>query len=631
MKIKQITTMNVKGIPNNVFNMSEKLTVFTGPNGSGKTSLLEVLETLLTKSKFANVDTFIKNGEKKAEMSIVMADAYGADHTIQLSKTPASGISFKLDGEKSNFEKVQQWISLNCGVTEKNGIVKYADISTMKPKELAEYIARYIPQAYSKAEILAMKKESYSAKTYGIEEEVAYTSDDIVAASALLSSLLPDTVTKDSIQALQERTKQELAMVKKNLGYYMGEIAKIPDSMARSLDIVQAEKEQLIAQNNNCAIINQAWQAYEANVSSYNQYMTDLQTMYNEIQEMKVDENIESEIGKVQDLLSSWRDYRSKMNQSLGLNEQQLSLLQISIDKLNTQVCPLSEKLLCTTDKTPIRDELSQQISELSKNTESIKGMIADADSKINTLSSQMSILNDARILKAKKDSMVKQYEMLYKNIPAVPVQPTTPKVDPEAIQTKLQNINAELIAANNQEVKKSLLLKLDQCKTEYHKWNFLSQWIDDKGEIMKGMMDKYLSKLNALVAERAKAAYPNWNITFTFDNGLVPMVEISGKNTAMPYSALSAGEKAITDLFICDLLNRLSEGQMTDANGNVYPTGFRTLLIDGLEKLDKQNYLAFLNALNTTIAPDYDNIIINLVNHSDLVSTNIQCNHFAF
>ena len=108
-------------------------------------------------------------------------------------------------------------------------------------------------------------------------------------------------------------------------------------------------------------------------------------------------------------------------------------------------------------------------------------------------------------------------------------------------------------------------------------------------------------------------------------------MVEISGKNTAMPYSALSAGEKAITDLFICDLLNRLSEGQMTDANGNVYPTGFRTLLIDGLEKLDKQNYLAFLNALNTTIAPDYDNIIINLVNHSDLVSTNIQCNHFAF
>lgn len=631
MKIKQITTMNVKGIPNNVFNMGEKLTVFTGPNGSGKTSLLEILETLLTKSKFANVDTFIKNGEKKAEMSIVMTDVYGADHTIQLSKTPASGISFKLDGEKSNFEKVQQWISLNCGVTEKNGIVKYADISTMKPKELAEYIARYIPQAYSKAEILAMKKESYSAKTYGIEEEVVYTSDDIAAASALLSSLLPDTVTKDSIQALQERTKQELAMVKKNLGYYMGEIAKIPDSMARTLDIVQAEKEQLIAQNNNCAIINQAWQAYEANVSSYNQYMLDLQAMYNEIQGMKVDENIESEIGKVQDLLSSWRDYRSKMNQSLGLNEQQLSLLQTSIDKLNTQVCPLSEKLLCTTDKTPIRDELSQQISELGKNMEAIKGMIADADSKINTLSSQMSILNDARILKAKRDSMVKQYEMLYKNIPAVPVQPTTPKVDPEAIQTKLQNINAELIAANNQEVKKSLLLKLGQCKTEYHKWNFLSQWLDDKGEIMKGMMDKYLSKLNVLVAERAKAAYPNWNITFTFDNGLVPMVEISGKNTAMPYSALSAGEKAITDLFICDLLNRLSEGQMTDANGNVYPTGFRTLLIDGLEKLDKQNYLAFLNALNTTIAPDYDDIIINLVNHSDLVSTNIQCNHFAF
>lgn len=460
---------------------------------------------------------------------------------------------------------------------------------------------------------------------------MAYTSDDIAAASALLSSLLPDTVTKDGIQALQERTKQELAMVKKNLGYYMGEITKIPDSMARTLDIVQAEKEQLIAQNNNCTIINQAWQAYEANVSSYNQYMLDLQAMYNEIQGMKVDENIESEIGKVQDLLSSWRDYRSKMNQSLGLNEQQLLLLQTSIDKLNTQVCPLSEKLLCTTDKTPIRDELSQQISELGKNTEAIKGMIADADSKINTLSSQMSILNDARILKAKRDSMVKQYEMLYKNIPVVPVQPTTPKVDPEAIQAKLQDINAELIAANNQEVKKSLLLKLDQCKTEYHKWNFLNQWLDDKGEVMKGMMDKYLSKLNALVAERAKAAYPNWNITFTFDNGLVPMVEISGKNTAMPYSALSAGEKAITDLFICDLLNRLSEGQMTDANGNVYPTGFRTLLIDGLEKLDKQNYLAFLNALNTTIAPDYDNIIINLVNHSDLVSTNIQCNHFAF
>lgn len=631
MKIKQITTMNVKGIPNNVFNMSEKLTVFTGPNGSGKTSLLEVLETLLTKSKFANVDTFIKNGEKKAEMSIVMVDIYGTDHTIQFSKTPASGISFKFDGEKSNFEKVQQWITLNCGVTEKNGIVKYADISTMKPKELAEYIARYIPQAYSKAEILAMKKESYSAKTYGIEEEVSYTSDDIATASALLSSLLPDTVTKDSIQALQERTKQELTMIKKNLGYYMGEITKIPDSMVRTLDVVQAEKEQLIAQNNNCTIVNQAWQTYEANVSSYNQYMTDLQTMYNEIQEMKVDENIESEIGKVQDLLSSWRDYRSKMNQSLGLNEQQLSLLQTSIDKLNTQVCPLSEKLLCTTDKTPIRDELSQQISELSKNTEAIKGMIADADSKINALSSQMSILNDARILKAKRDSMVKQYEMLYKNIPAVPVQPATPKIDPDAIQTKLQNINAELIAANNQEIKKSLLLKLDQCKTEYHKWNFLSQWLDDKGEIIKGMMDKYLSKLNVLVAERAKAAYPNWNITFIFDNGLVPMVEISGKNTAMPYSALSAGEKAITDLFICDLLNRLSEGQMTDANGNVYPTGFRTLLIDGLEKLDKQNYLAFLNALNTTIAPDYDNIIINLVNHSDLVSTNIQCNHFAF
>ena len=111
MKIKQITTMNVKGIPNNVFNMSEKLTVFTGPNGSGKTSLLEILETLLTKSKFANVDTFIKNGEKKAEMSIVMTDIYGVDHTIQLSKTPASGMAFKFDGEKSNFEKGQQWIT----------------------------------------------------------------------------------------------------------------------------------------------------------------------------------------------------------------------------------------------------------------------------------------------------------------------------------------------------------------------------------------------------------------------------------------------------------------------------------------------------------------------------------------
>lgn len=636
MKIKQIVCENVKNIPNGTYMLPQNITVVSGANGSGKTTLLDLIQYILNGGKAP--DRLVKNGTKKAIFKLI-TEHNGQDAEIVISKTATedSQLTFKLNGKASSLKKIQEYI-LSCDGNGK--IIKYSDVlDNLKPKELADMMLSYIPEQSSKQTIISYLDAEYTSKNPDTDSMTTFDANDIASASNTLMSMLPDMVTRSDIlnaADLCSRKKADLLQQLKNTAYSINQLKSQFQNMnvsnVRDIAVITADLDQVKALKTNSNVIVQAWNKYNDDIKNFQLYNEKLQSLYNQIQQMVAVEPNEDEINNVQSLLAQWTKYLENIKMSYQTVNSSLKMTQNGLDKLNTQECPLSKQLCCTTDKTPIRQELTNNISALNEQLNQINKNINIAQNTIAGLNENLKKLTDAKNLYIQKQTMIENYNQMLQMKPVEPLPPAQNQIDLNNLNQKEMALNQEMQLANANLQLFKLTQSYQTLLKQYHIANYLNKNLDTKGSIMAGIMRHYVAQLNKLIENKVANFSTNWKIGFVFDNGLVPTASINGKEP-MPYPSLSTGEKAIVALFITDMLNSLERKAILNQTGQIIGyTGSKTLLIDGLEKLDAKNFACFMNAIKQPAISDYyENIIINLVNHSELVNQVLTGNLITF
>ena len=107
-------------------------------------------------------------------------------------------------------------------------------------------------------------------------------------------------------------------------------------------------------------------------------------------------------------------------------------------------ICPISEKLRCTTDKTQLKDELIQTIR---KNQEEIKknqAFIARCEEQVKMRDKIIQEYDDMNLKYLQKESILKQIAAIV--LPDIPAKPKEePAVDYESKKRELNGKNSNL------------------------------------------------------------------------------------------------------------------------------------------------------------------------------------------
>ena len=621
MKITQIETNNVKGLANGIYSLQHVITVISGPNGSGKSTLIDIIQYLLCGGKAP--EKFVKNGTKKGIVTFKL-DHDGTENEIIISKTAAenSDFTFKLNGKSTSMKNIREFISSCDGGGQ---IVRYSDVlNNMKPKELADTLLSYIPESNGIDTIISFLTKEYQSKNVG-EENFTEWKDGNKQAQDILKNLLPPTVERSHLISALEQCKAEKSVVKKaieSMQYTFMQFQQIdftniirtPEEIQEQIGIINAE-----IQNRN--VIAEAWNQYQKSVDAVNQYNQHVTSLYEQINSIQAVEPDQEEISRLNDLLNQWDSYKQNLIQSISSNNTSLKIMQDALDKLSTPVCPLSDKLCCTVDKTPIQAELNANIAGFQSAIAELTQKCQEADVTISNIAQTLQGKQDNMIAWNRRQQIVEQYNQMLAKQPQAPVPPAVQIPDIQEKQNLLVQLNQELNLAQQKAQMYILTGQISEMQIKYHIYNYLVRELDPKGSVMENIMNAYVSKLNILLKDKVAGFCTDWELGFVFDNGIVPTVKI-GSAESVPFPVLSTGQKAVVALFITDMLNSLDRRQVTDANGKITFTGPKTLLIDDLEKLDTKNFHNFINAVSQPdIMTRYENIIINVVNHSELLN----------
>lgn len=286
-----------------------------------------------------------------------------------------------------------------------------------------------------------------------------------------------------------------------------------------------------------------------------------------------------------------------------------IDLYQRTLDSLDKPVCPISSKLVCTTDKTGIRGEMKTLLKENLEAKEKHEYMIRRADALLEKCRNSKSTYDR---LKKKHDEFLRinaQIEAYEKNLVTVPPEPVkTGKAEEfEAAKKKLQDEKKNL-----EEYLKGCKLtkeaKVLMHKIEIH--DAIIKAFSDKGVIKNRIVEYYLDFFEGACNSRAAELGIGYRIRFLSNNGvhILAKADSNMDGDFYPVASLSNGESILTSFLLMDMLAQCS--------------GTRLMFIDNIEALDAGNLAALSGLIRKREFRDsYDHVFIGGVNHNDVVA----------
>ena len=292
------------------------------------------------------------------------------------------------------------------------------------------------------------------------------------------------------------------------------------------------------------------------------------------------------------------RNYCSTIKSNMGLFKK-------TLDNLNTNICPISEKLVCSTDKTKIKGELEASIA---KN----KQILAIGDKKYaelkvyeNALTKQIEVLQDSFSKYQNYMNLKKQLSAF--KLPEKPIQPKIKVIDEDLLSMKRADIDMKKKALEDFEAYTKAKAECEKVSIRAKLYDALVKVTDPKGTVVKKVLEKYFAVFNDEILKTTQAMSVPFTVKLIVDNGVKCI--FCKDNMARDYAMLSNGEKVIVTMIILNAINRVAGNKM--------------LFIDNLNELDESNQektLSFIEAL----VPDYDNVFV--ASTTDIALPNADC-----
>ena len=584
MKIEKVQLLNFQGLDGKrALKFPDKIDAMILPNGSGKTSLLNAIRYALTGAKPDG--TLISRGTDVAAVNLVLSDG----NQIGRKETENGGSAF-FNGNKCSAKFLSEQMEILTGVdTNTLKIVTASDVlAGMKPQQFSEFLLSYIPKKLTADDLVAAIE--------GIDEWDekcirAYFKDDTFPVSRL------DEFYKavfDKRKEYKTRYTQNDSLLK---SFQMQGQQMLPkEELQKKAEALKAEYDKIIS-------YEEAKRAYTALLQQYTRQKEQLADLDRRISENKAAaEDPEARKRLEKSIQDADRELQNLKEVYLTLKAT-VSTLEKALESLNTQKCPLSDKLVCTTDKTAVREEIEKAISE----NKAAADRQMETGNRIATRMKEdktaLDEMNRNFLLLREKTMLTEQRDALEKNLTKVPDEPKMPENAGQVKKDYEDAVKALGMFENAEKIKK---IEESQAgiKRNWDSMERLVKYFAPKGIVKETINAQFMEIFDEQCNEKANELQAGMNFRFVSDNGVQVTVDVKGTGDYLPFGSLSGGEQMYVVYILLDMINALC--------------GCRILILDELSILDEESFRAFIRIVKEH-ADEYDQILLSMAEHSGL------------
>lgn len=582
--ITTISIRNFKGIEDLQLN-AKKLNAIIGKCGSGKSSLLDAIRFALTGKAGKEV---IRKGCREASVVLRFSD----NSTIERIRRTSENIS-KCNGKSSTKRSLDEFLTARnmnpCWIESLCSVDWFAGLSS---KDLNNFFMTILPlraKAETVVELVAQldkdlteKKEKYLMEEILKKQEIfsfndlangyntAYTVRQELRRK--YNEMLPRCTFNETVPA---KTREDIEKELNNIS----QVEAAEKEYSKRLEEYASSKKQ-----------------HDLAIKRLDEMKKELDT-YSSCKKPKEETKTQAEADR-----KLFQVHIKKTNEYIGTINSTLDLLKRTLDNLDKPICPISEKLICTTDKSQLKEEL---LSLIQKNE--------------NALASNKEFLAKCEDQVRKRDDIISNYQKevyryeqkttLENNISKfiVPeILPEPQKVEKAHLEAKKKELLDLLSILSRYEKVQQNKKELAKIKDKYDLAQFAVKVLDSKIGIPALILQRTLRFFEKKCNEKASLLREDFQIHFLSDNGITIQVSPGKGKPFVDMKEVSTGE------FVCVayiLMTMIGEA-----------TKCHLFLIDNLDRLDTE----YLNALLSLLEEDkkIEQVFLGGVDHADVEQT---------
>lgn len=582
--ITTISIRNFKGIEDLQLN-AKKLNAIIGKCGSGKSSLLDAIRFALTGKAGKEV---IRKGCREASVVLRFSD----NSTIERIRRTSENIS-KCNGKSSTKRSLDEFLTARnmnpCWIESLCSVDWFAGLSS---KDLNNFFMTILPlraKAETVVELVAQLDKDLT------EKKEKYLMEEILKKQEIFSfnDLANGYNTAYTVRQELKRKYNEM----------------LPRCTFNET-VPAKTREDIEKELNNISQVEAAEKEYSKRLKEYASSKKQHDLAIKRLDEMKKELDTYSSCKKPKEETKAQAEADRKLfqvhikrtNEYIGTINSTLDLLKRTLDNLDKPICPISEKLICTTDKSQLKEEL---LSLIQKNE--------------NALASNKEFLAKCEDQVRKRDDIISNYQKevyryeqkttLENNISKfiVPeILPEPQKVEKAHLEAKKKELLDLLSILSRYEKVQQNKKELAKIKDKYDLAQFAVKVLDSKIGIPALILQRTLRFFEKKCNEKASLLREDFQIHFLSDNGITIQVSPGKGKPFVDMKEVSTGE------FVCVayiLMTMIGEA-----------TKCHLFLIDNLDRLDTE----YLNALLSLLEEDkkIEQVFLGGVDHADVEQT---------
>ena len=582
--ITTISIRNFKGIEDLQLN-AKKLNAIIGKCGSGKSSLLDAIRFALTGKAGKEV---IRKGCREASVVLRFSD----NSTIGRIRRTSENIS-KCNGKSSTKRSLDEFLTARnmnpCWIESLCSVDWFAGLSS---KDLNNFFMTILPlraKAETVVELVAQLDKDLT------EKKEKYLMEEILKKQEIFSFNDLANGYNTAYTVRQELKRKYNEMLPR---YTFNET------------VPAKTREDIEKELNNISQVEAAEKEYSKRLKEYASSKKQHDLAIKRLDEMKKELDTYSSCKKPKEETKTQAEADRKLfqvhikrtNEYIGTINSTLDLLKRTLDNLDKPICPISEKLICTTDKSQLKEEL---LSLIQKNE--------------NALASNKEFLAKCEDQVRKRDDIISNYQKevyryeqkttLENNISKfiVPeILPEPQKVEKAHLEAKKKELLDLLSILSRYEKVQQNKKELAKIKDKYDLAQFAVKVLDSKIGIPALILQRTLRFFEKKCNEKASLLREGFQIHFLSDNGITIQVSPGKGKPFVDMKEVSTGE------FVCVayiLMTMIGEA-----------TKCHLFLIDNLDRLDTE----YLNALLSLLEEDkkIEQVFLGGVDHADVERT---------
>lgn len=582
--ITTISIRNFKGIEDLQLN-AKKLNAIIGKCGSGKSSLLDAIRFALTGKAGKEV---IRKGCREASVVLRFSD----NSTIERIRRTSENIS-KCNGKSSTKRSLDEFLTARnmnpCWIESLCSVDWFAGLSS---KDLNNFFMTILPlraKAETVVELVAQLDKDLT------EKKEKYLMEEILKKQEIFSfnDLANGYNTAYTVRQELKRKYNEM----------------LPRCTFNET-VPAKTREDIEKELNNISQVEAAEKEYSKRLKEYASSKKQHDLAIKRLDEMKKELDTYSSCKKPKEETKTQAEADRKLfqvhikrtNEYIGTINSTLDLLKRTLDNLDKPICPISEKLICTTDKSQLKEELLSLIQKNENALASNKEFLAKCEDQVRK--------RDDIILNYQKE--VYRYEQkttLENNISKfiVPeILPEPQKVEKAHLEAKKKELLDLLSILSRYEKVQQNKKELAKIKDKYDLAQFAVKVLDSKIGIPALILQRTLRFFEKKCNEKASLLREGFQIHFLSDNGITIQVSPGKGKPFVDMKEVSTGE------FVCVayiLMTMIGEA-----------TKCHLFLIDNLDRLDTE----YLNALLSLLEEDkkIEQVFLGGVDHADVERT---------